>query len=63
VTSIRTWLQGKKTYLTALIGILSATALWADGQITGTGMLTAAWVAIQTCFLRAGSANDASKNV
>ena len=58
---IRMLLQGKKVYLTAAIGVLGALAAWADGQISGTGMLAALWGALQACFLRAGMASEVKK--
>jgi hypothetical protein len=61
VTKIREWLKGKKTYTTAAIGALTAVAAWADGQIGGAGLVAALWAATQTCFLRAGVANEAAK--
>ena len=59
---VREFLKGKKTYLTAAIGLASALAAWAEGQITGTGLLTALWAAAQACFLRAGLANEVAKS-
>ncbi len=59
---IRDFLKGKKTYFTAAIGLLSALAAWADGQITATGLLASAWAAAQACFLRAGLANEIAKS-
>jgi len=34
---LRDFLKGKKTYITAAIGILGAVAAWSDGQINGLG--------------------------
>lgn len=51
---IREFLKGKKTYITAAIGLLGAVAAWADGQIGGTALFAAVWAAAQTCFIRAG---------
>lgn len=54
-------MRGKRTYITAAIGLLGAVVAWADNQITGTGLLAAVWAAAQTCFIRAGIANEAAK--
>lgn len=59
---IREFLKGKKTYITAAIGLLSAVAAWADGQIPATGLLASLWAAAQACFLRAGLANEIAKS-
>ncbi|MCY2927809.1 MAG: hypothetical protein NT031_20690 [Planctomycetota bacterium] len=59
---IREFLKGKKTYLTAAIGLASAVAAWADGQISGAGVLASLWAAAQACFLRAGLANEIAKS-
>ena len=54
MTKIKEWLKGKKTYITAAIGILGAVAAWADGQLELAGLVAAVWVAAQTIFIRAG---------
>ena len=54
LTKIQTWLSGKKTYLTALIGVLGALAAFGDHQIDFTALVAAIWAAAQTCFIRAG---------
>ncbi len=51
---VRDFLKGKKTYITAAIGILGALAAWSDGQINGVGFAATVWAALQTCFIRAG---------
>ena len=58
---LRDFLKGKKTYITAAIGILGALAAWSDGQINGVGFATAVWAALQTCFIRAGLGNELAK--
>ena len=58
---LRGFLKGKKTYITAAIGILGALAAWADGQISGTGLIAAVWAAAQTIFIRAGVASEVAK--
>ncbi len=46
----RDFLKGKKTYITAAIGILGALAAWADVQIDGVGLAATARAALQTRF-------------
>jgi len=58
---VRDWLKGRKTYITAAIGQLGAVVAWADCDINGTALLGAVWAAAQTCFLRAGLANEVQK--
>jgi len=61
MSKLRVLLKGKKTYITAAIGLLGAVVAWADGQIDGVALLAAAWAAAQACFIRAGVANGAQK--
>lgn len=62
MNKVREFLRGKKTYITAAIGLLGAVAAWADGQIDGLSLLAALWAAAQTCFIRAGVANEVGKS-
>lgn len=61
MNGIRQWLQGKKTYITAIIGLLGAVIAWADGQIDGVALLAAVWAAAQAVFIRAGVAGEVNK--
>jgi hypothetical protein len=61
MSNIRAWLKGKKTYINAAILLASAAVAWADGQISGGAFIAAAWAAAQTCFIRAGVANEVAK--
>ena len=54
LTKIQTWLSGKKTYLTAAVGVLGALTAFGDHQIDLTALIAAVWAAAQTCFIRAG---------
>jgi hypothetical protein len=54
--NFREFLKGKKTYITAVIGLLGAVVAWADGQMTGMALLAAVWAVAQTVFIRAGVA-------
>ena len=62
INSIREFLKGKKAYITAVIGLAGAVVAWADGQLSGTGLLAATWAAAQTVFIRAGIANEVTKS-
>ena len=57
----REFLRGKKTYITAVIGLLGAVVAWADGQIDTVSLLAATWAAAQTVFLRAGIASESPR--
>jgi hypothetical protein len=61
VDKIREFLKGKKTYIMAAIGLASSVLAWAEGQISGTAVLAAAWAAAQSCFIRAGVTNEVAK--
>ncbi|HOF17357.1 MAG TPA: hypothetical protein PK082_00475 [Phycisphaerae bacterium] len=58
---VRNWIRGKKTYLTAALGLLGAVVAWADGQIDTLALLAAVWAAAQACFIRAGIGNEVQK--
>ena len=61
VDKAQNWLSGKKTYLTAAIGLLTAVAAFADHQIDLTGLLAAVWAAVQACNLRSALAKAAQQ--
>lgn len=61
MNKLREFLKGKKTYLTAAIGLLGAVIAWADGDINAVALAGAIWAAVQTCFIRAGVANEVQK--
>ena len=61
MTKIRDFLKGKKTYITAIIGVLGALAAFGDSQIDLTSLIAAVWAAAQTCFIRAGVATEIQK--
>ncbi|MCL2640590.1 MAG: hypothetical protein FWD53_07090 [Phycisphaerales bacterium] len=61
MNKIREFLRGRRTYVTAAIGLLGAILAWADGQIEMMGLLAAIWAAAQACFIRAGISNEAAK--
>jgi quinol-cytochrome oxidoreductase complex cytochrome b subunit len=57
LTKVQDWLRGRKTYITAAIGVLGALAAFADHQIDLPGLLAAVWAAAMVCFNRAGVNN------
>ena len=57
MSKMRNWLKGKKTYMTAFIGVLGAVVAWGDGQIDTVGLLAAIWAAVQVITIRAGMTN------
>ena len=61
IAKIQDWFKGKKTYLTAAIGVIGALIAFGDHQIDLCGLLAAFWAAAQTCFIRAGVANEVAK--
>ena len=61
MNKVREFLKGKKTYITAAIGLLGAAVAWADGQIDMMGLLGAIWAAAQTCFIRAGVTTETAR--
>jgi hypothetical protein len=54
MTKVRDWLRGKKTYITAAIGVLGALIAWADGSIDLVALGGALWAAVSACTVRAG---------
>ena len=61
--TIRQWFQGKKVYLTALAGVVTAIIAWASESISLMELLGALWAAITACFMRAGITTEAHKAV
>ena len=53
VEKIRLWLQGKKTYLVAIGGIVAAIVAWANGALSGMGLIEAIIAALGLTSLRA----------
>ena len=60
---IRDAVDGKKTIITAVIGILTAALAWAAGELTDVAFLGAVWVALQIIFVRAGNKKDVANRV
>ena len=63
LASIRAFLQGKKAYITAVIGVLGAVAAWASGQITNMELLVAIWAAVSMIFIRSGVTTEVNRVV
>lgn len=61
MNAVREWLKGKKTYITAAIGLLGAVVAWADGSIDAVALAGAVWAAVQACTIRAGIDNAARR--
>ena len=54
LTRIKDAIKVKKTYITAVVGLLGAVVAFGDGAIDIWGLLTAAWIAAEVCWVRAG---------
>ena len=50
------WLSGKKTYITAAVGLIGVVAAYLTGDMGLPAALTGGWIAIQSVFLRQGIA-------
>lgn len=53
MTKVKEWLAGKKTYLTAIAGLITAVVAWSTGEIGDVDALVAIYACIQTCWIRA----------
>ena len=60
---IRDAVDGKKTIITAVIGILTAALAWAGGELTDWQAITAVWLALQIIFIRTGNKKDVANRV
>ena len=54
MTAFLAFLNGKKTYISAVAGLLAALVALLDQTITAAQFVAAAWVIAQTVFIRAG---------
>lgn len=54
VQTVQDFLKGKKTYLLAIVAIITALVAWSEGTLNITELITAIFVAFQTMFIRAG---------
>jgi hypothetical protein len=55
------WLKGKKTYITAVLGMLATGIAYLNGEVGGAVAIAAIWTALQTAFLRAGITTAVTK--
>lgn len=58
---IQDYLKGKKTYLLAVVAVITALVAWSEGGLSLTELLTALFVAFQTMFIRAGVSKGTDK--
>lgn len=63
IATVREWLNGKKTYLTAAAAIITAVVGWAEGSVSADVTVTAILGALSLMFSRAGvkKAENAAK--
>jgi len=61
VDGIKKFLSGKKTYIVAATGVLTAAMAWAEGGIDLQGLITAIFAGIAACTVRAGVAKVEQK--
>ena len=54
MTKLKGLILNNKTYLTAIIGILTAIVAWADGQIDLTSLVAAIWGGVAIICTRIG---------
>ena len=54
MSGILTWLQGKKTYLVIIIGVLTSGLAYLNGDLTLSQLLNAIWIAAIGGGLRDG---------
>lgn len=55
-------LKSKKTYVTAVIGILTAIGAYLTGDLAGQDALKTIWVAVLAVFLRNGMKGTSEEN-
>lgn len=54
IQRIQDFLAGKKTYLLAIVAIITALVAWSEDGLSLTELITAVFIALQTMFIRAG---------
>lgn len=60
IDTIKQYIAGKKTYITAVVAILMAAVAWGVGEISNIQAIVALYAALQTIFIRAGIAKAPS---
>lgn len=63
LSRVRTFLQGKKTYVVGVGAIVGATVAWASGELTNGEVVSAVVAALMGMFIRAGVGNEIKKNI
>lgn len=58
ITKIRDFLAGRKTYILAVVGALTAVAAWSTGEIDGEKLVVALYAAATAASMRAGVAKS-----
>lgn len=54
-------LNGKKTYVTAIVGVITAVAAHLTGEMEFADMIKTIWVAVIAIFLRNGLTKETAK--
>ena len=54
-------LSGKKTYVTAIVGVITAVAAHLTGEMEFSDMVRTIWVAVMAIFLRNGLTKEVAK--
>ena len=62
MNAIREFLKGKKTYIVAAVGIVSAVVAWSEGGIDTQALVAAIWAGIASMTIRAGVDSASAKN-
>ena len=60
---IKQALAGKKTYITAAIGVLGAIVAWSGGEASLAEAGAMVWAAISAAFIRSGVTSEVKKAV
>lgn len=58
MTTIRSFLSGKKTYITAVLGLIATLISWYMGQIDTQMAIAAIWSCLQSVFIRRAIAKN-----
>ena len=52
VVSVFEWFNGKKTYITAIAGLVGSVVAWAQGAISTLQLIQAVWACLVAIFMR-----------
>lgn len=61
MNTVREFLKGKKTYILAVVGIVTAIVAWSEGGIDTQALIGAIWGGIASMTIRAGVDTAAAK--